>query len=133
MTNVFADVARFMESCGLKMDGSDQDQAALYRKLIEEEYEEYLRAEREEDDADAVIDLIYVLIGYGISRGWPMARLWEEVQTANMTKVDPVTGRVRRRGDGKILKPEGWKPPDIARVLKEHEVQRAAERAMLGR
>jgi predicted HAD superfamily Cof-like phosphohydrolase len=30
-----------------------------------------------------------------------------------MAKVDPVTGKVIRRADGKILKPEGWTPPQL--------------------
>lgn len=37
----------------------------------------------------------------------------------NFAKVDPVTGRVTRREDGKILKPEGWQPPELKRYLHE--------------
>ena len=43
--------------------------------------------------------------------------LWDEVLRSNMSKVDPETGRVRRRADGKILKPEGWKSPDLESIL----------------
>ena len=36
---------------------------------------------------------------------------WQEVMRTNMAKVDPVTGKVRKREDGKVLKPDGWQPP----------------------
>jgi predicted HAD superfamily Cof-like phosphohydrolase len=35
-----------------------------------------------------------------------------------MAKVDPETGKVRRReSDGKILKPEGWQPPNMTKFI----------------
>jgi predicted HAD superfamily Cof-like phosphohydrolase len=34
-----------------------------------------------------------------------------------MAKVDPATGKVIKRADGKVLKPEGWTPPDVAAAL----------------
>lgn len=37
-----------------------------------------------------------------------------EVAKSNLAKI--VDGRVIRREDGKVLKPEGWTPPDIAGV-----------------
>ena len=42
---------------------------------------------------------------------------WCEVMDTNMAKIDPNTGKVRKREDGKILKPEGWKPPNLARFF----------------
>jgi predicted HAD superfamily Cof-like phosphohydrolase len=39
------------------------------------------------------------------------------VALSNLRKIDLKTGKVNRRADGKVLKPEGWKPPDIARIL----------------
>lgn len=43
----------------------------------------------------------------------PFDAVWDEIHRSNMAKVDgPV------RDDGKILKPEGWVPPDVAGVLK---------------
>jgi predicted HAD superfamily Cof-like phosphohydrolase len=46
-----------------------------------------------------------------------MAVGWEEVIRSNMDKVDPETGMVRKRSDGKILKPEGWKPPNLSDLI----------------
>lgn len=63
--------------------------------------------------ADALADLDYVIEGtrqeFGIF-GPPIAR---EVHEANMRKVG-----APRREDGKIMKPEAWRPPDIEGALK---------------
>jgi hypothetical protein len=40
-----------------------------------------------------------------------------------MAKVDRKTKKVLRRPDGKVLKPEGWSPPNLARKI---EVQFAS-------
>jgi len=120
VNNPFLDQAMFMTACGQTVSVDNFDQSVMYLRLIDEEYGEFSEATTEADLADAVIDMIVVLIGYGLSRGWPMQALWDEVMQSNMAKIDPATGKVRRREDGKILKPEGWVPPDIGRVLREH-------------
>lgn len=73
--------------------------------------------------ADGIIDDIYVLIGAGHELGLPMQALWDEVQRCNEAKAieqPDGTFKVVYRADGKILKPEGWTPPDIAGVLRAH-------------
>lgn len=47
----------------------------------------------------------------------PTFEIWKEIHRSNMAKVDPATGAVVRREDGKILKPEGWTRPDVAGVM----------------
>lgn len=96
------------------------ERVALRRDLEEEEHKELLKALDEQDIfgvADALADKIYVAIGTALEFGIPLERVWAEVQRANMAKVDPETGTVRRREDGKVLKPKGWTPPDIKRAL----------------
>jgi hypothetical protein len=117
MINVFQAQRAFMKACGQTVDVPNDTQRSLYRDLIDEEFREFANSQSEEEKADAVIDIMVVLIGYGLSRGWPMEMLWEEVMRSNMAKIDPKTRKVRRREDGKILKPEGWTPPDISSVL----------------
>ncbi|QIG74801.1 putative NTP pyrophosphohydrolase protein [Rhizobium phage RHph_I42] len=39
--------------------------------------------------------------------------MWDAIHGANMAKADPVTGKCRKREDGKVLKPEGWQPANI--------------------
>ena len=62
--------------------------------------------------ADGIVDTIYVLCQLGRVLGVPLDAVWDEVQAANMRKVG-ADGKVLRREDGKILKPEGWKPPAV--------------------
>ena len=40
---------------------------------------------------------------------------FNEVHRSNMAKL--VDGKVIRRDDGKVLKPEGWQPPQLAQFL----------------
>lgn len=59
---------------------------------------------------------MWQLVDLSASMALPLASIWAEVQRSNMAKV--VDGKVVRDPDtGKILKPEGWTPPDIAGVL----------------
>lgn len=122
--SVFHDQAFFMRACGQTTSKPNPEQAKMYRGLISEEFGELCEAEVAEDtveEFDAVLDLLVVLIGYGLSRGWPMVEGWEEVMRSNMAKIDPKTGMVNKRADGKILKPEGWTPPDLAEVLEQYQ------------
>lgn len=67
--------------------------------------------------AKEIVDVIYVAVGTALSCGININAVWEAVHASNMAKVDPTIGTVRRRDDGKILKPEGWQTPDIKKVL----------------
>ena len=42
---------------------------------------------------------------------------WKEVMDTNFAKIDKETGKVRKREDGKVLKPEGWKEPKLEEFL----------------
>jgi predicted HAD superfamily Cof-like phosphohydrolase len=61
--------------------------------------------------------MMWVIIGYMKSRGWDCEGAWDEGAKSNLSKIDPITGKVIRREDGKILKPEGWQPPDFAKFV----------------
>ena len=116
----FEEQSFFMQACGQTTHKGNPAQADMYRNLIDEEFSEMLQAEadgNEVEEFDAVLDQIVVLIGYGLSRGWPMNEGWAEVMRSNMAKIDPYSGTVRRREDGKILKPDGWTPPDLASLI----------------
>lgn len=66
---------------------------------------------------DALVDLSYFIAGMGLEMGLPMDRMWDEVQRANMDKFPG--GVALRRPDGKVVKPEGWKPPDHAGIIRQ--------------
>lgn len=65
-----------------------------------------------EDFIDGLADLMYVTIGAAITAGVDLEPHFDEVHRANMTKEGGGT-----RGDGKILKPEGWLPPDHDKIM----------------
>lgn len=98
----------------------DAETRALRIRILKEEWEEYLKAEEENDlveIADALADMIYIAYGTGVAYGLPMDAIFDEVHRSNMAKLGP-DGKPIRRDDGKILKPEGWTPPDVAGVIK---------------
>ena len=113
------DVLLFLNACDQKPSESNAD---LYKELIKEEYSEFWDAEAvcdEVEQLDACMDMIWVILGFCHMKGYDISGAWDEVVKTNMAKVDPVTGKVRRREDGKILKPEGWSPPDMSKFIKK--------------
>lgn len=87
---------------------------------IDEEVRELRDSTTIADQADAYIDIIYFAVGGLVEMGVNPENLWSIVHNANMAKVWP-DGSVRRREDGKIIKPDGWIAPD---TLIEAEIQR---------
>jgi predicted HAD superfamily Cof-like phosphohydrolase len=90
-------------------------------KLLEEELDEYRAAVEDQDlvgVADALTDLLYVLLGTFVSHGLQghAEQLFQEVHRSNMSKFH-VDGQTIHREDGKVLKPTSFFPPDIAGVL----------------
>ena len=122
MSKVFTDVDVFLRAVGQSSPPTPQPtvspQAELYKELIREEVGEFWLAVEARDDVeeiDACFDMMWVIVGYMKSRGWDCENIWDEGAKSNLSKIDPTTGFVRRREDGKILKPEGWMPPDFAK------------------
>lgn len=112
------DVLVFQQACDQK---PSIENTSLYHNLIVEEYSEFIAARNTKDEAeqlDACMDMIWVILGFCHMKGYDVQGAWDEVLKTNMAKVDPVTGKVRRRADGKILKPEGWMPPDMSKFIK---------------
>jgi len=124
MTNPFRDQDKFMTACEQTISGMNDDQFRLYAKLITEEYDELQVAIANKDAVetlDALVDILVVTIGAINSMGADAEGAWREVMASNLAKIDRQLGKVRRREDGKILKPVGWEPPKLAKFLKrEH-------------
>ena len=113
ITNPFLDQAKFMHLCGQSVGTENVDQYALYLNLIKEEVQELEDSRTRTDDLDALIDILVVTIGAIHSAGFNGESAWQEVMRSNFDKIDPVTGKIRKRGDGKILKPDNWTPPNL--------------------
>lgn len=106
---------------------SDEENKKLHDlrvELIREETRELQEALELNDlveVADAVADLLYVVIGAGLCYGIPMEEVFAEVHRSNMTKLDE-NGNVLRRDDGKILKSALFEEPQpgIRAILERH-------------
>lgn len=66
--------------------------------------------------ADALGDLDYVVNGAALEFGIDLPKVTAEVHRSNMTKLGP-EGKPIYRADGKILKGEGYEPPNLEKVL----------------
>ena len=116
--NPFKDHQMFMLASGQTTGIENVDQYKLYHSLIKEEVQELEDSTTREDDVDALIDILVVTIGALHSIGVDTEGAWKEVHGSNMAKIDAGTGVVLRREDGKILKPEGWQPPNLKQYLR---------------
>jgi len=111
------DVKAFLVACDVE---SNETNASLYVNLIAEEYNEFIQALNANDNVeqlDACMDMIWVILGYCHTKKFDIRGAWNEVLRSNMSKIDPKTGKVTLREDGKILKPEGWEPPDLSKYV----------------
>lgn len=120
--NFYTDVKEFHQvfgqRVGEKPELPSKEERELRKKLLAEEYTEYVVAEYKNDlieIADALADIIYIACGTAVSYGIPLDRLFAEVHRSNMAKL--VDGKVIRRSDGKVQKPDGWTPPDVKNIL----------------
>jgi predicted HAD superfamily Cof-like phosphohydrolase len=120
--NVFRDQEKFMKACDQTTSVWNQAQFDMYVKLIDEEVAELKEAIAAGDQVeilDALEDIMVVTTGAIHSAGMDGEGAWKEVMKTNFAKVDRETGKVRKREDGKVLKPVGWTAPDLEPFLKK--------------
>jgi predicted HAD superfamily Cof-like phosphohydrolase len=72
-----------------------------------------------EEQMDAMVDCAYYALDSAAKHGMNLDPVFNEVHKANMRKRNPLTGKFERREDGKVIKPEGWQPADIRKVVAE--------------
>ena len=97
----------------------NESQYTMYKNLIAEEFRELQEAHDMEAELDALIDILVVTIGAIHSAGFDAEGAWKEVMSTNFAKIDRDTGKVRKREDGKVLKPVGWVAPNMVPFLKK--------------
>jgi predicted HAD superfamily Cof-like phosphohydrolase len=117
MTNPFEDIERFGSACDQEPSEANYK---MYLDLIREETDELEEALIDNDKVeqlDALVDILVVTMGAIRAAGWDGEGAWKEVMDTNFAKIDPETGKVRKREDGKVLKPEGWKAPELEQFL----------------
>ena len=116
--SVFLDQAVFMRACDQTVDTNNPQQFHLYCDLIHEEVDELMLATDDVARLDALIDILVVTVGAIHSMGANGDGAWNEVMRTNFAKIDAATGKVIKREDGKVLKPQGWQPPDLAKFIR---------------
>jgi len=113
MTNPFEDIERFGSACDQEPSEANYK---MYLDLIREETDELEEAIQDNDKVeqlDALIDILVVTMGAVRAAGWDGEAAWKEVMDTNFAKIDPTTGKVIKRADGKVLKGPDWVPPNL--------------------
>ena len=76
----------------------------LYAQLIIEEYKEWLTSEDIMEEMKELTDLVYVIYGYALAKGFNLEEAVRRVHKNNLGRCIQPDGSVQRRPDGKILK-----------------------------
>jgi len=118
MSNPFRDQEKFMRACDQTVGEFNEAQYQMYCNLISEEFNELVASKTKVDDLDALIDILVVTVGAIHSLGADAEGAWKEVMRTNFAKIDHETGKVRKREDGKVLKPQGWSSPELEQFIK---------------
>lgn len=85
----------------------------LYEELCE--FNLALAQKNREKALDALVDLVYFAVGTATSLGWDFDEAFKRVHEANMKKVRAYT----ERSSVDVIKPTGWKAPDLSDLVKE--------------
>ncbi len=108
-----ADVHQFTVACKENLPDRptriSDERIAFIRRMVNDELDELEQSQTITEQADALVDAIYYICDFAATHGINLDPLFEIVHGANMQKI--VDGKVIRREDGKILKPEGWQEP----------------------
>ena len=98
-----------------------EDRYRLRFNLMAEENVEYLEACAAGDEveiADALGDMLYILLGTALEHGMQdyLKRIFTEIHSSNMSKMGK-DGKPIRREDGKILKGPNYFRPNIKQII----------------
>lgn len=119
-------VAGFHEAFGIPIadkpelpGGFTNKRRNLRRRLLAEEYAEYVSAELGSDlveIADALADMAVIICGTALEYGIPLNEVLAEVHQSNMSKLGD-DGKPIYREDGKVVKGPNYFKPDIKGIL----------------
>ena len=124
--SIFHDQHNFMVACDSPRGTREAELLAI--NLINEEYGEFSREglffaenfeNRSINSIKEALDLIYVAAQYLNATIGPdkAEECWDALQSNNMSKC--IGGKVIKRTDGKILKPEGYVKLDLRPIILE--------------
>ncbi len=112
----------------------NSDSMKLYKKLIDEEYGEFVDAftqneplnfeskDLEVEELDGLVDMVWVIMGYARARGWSTQTIenaFDNVNMSNYSKFVLENGQHKciKREDGKILKPSSFIKADLLPII----------------
>lgn len=111
-------------SVGMAPRNLSKERAQLRYDLLSEENKEYLQGVNNDDTveiADALGDMLYVLLGTMLEHGMQdyIESVFGEIHRSNMSKLDHDGERyiVFRREDGKVLKGPNYVRPNINKII----------------
>jgi predicted HAD superfamily Cof-like phosphohydrolase len=106
-----------------KVDIPDNNELVNFRtSFLVEELSEYTQAITKKDAAgalDALVDIVYIALGTAWLFNLPFEKAWQEVQKANMNKIRTKSKSKKRGTSFDVVKPKGWRPPDIEQIIDE--------------
>lgn len=120
--NFQADIKDFLSKFGQDYWGQPRFLPDEFRNLreerLQEEVDEYLKAETLEDKFDALIDVAIIAIGNARLHGFDFNAGWALVHSANMKKERAIKAEDSKYGSTfDIVKPAGWKPPQLKKAM----------------
>jgi len=77
------------------------------------------------EQGDAFVDIWYYSLNCSAQKGVNLSSIFNVVHNANMAKRDAQSGKFIKRADGKIIKPKGWRPPNVSAEVKRQQDQGA--------
>lgn len=120
-----------MTACGQTISKVNFKQIELYQELIREEVvkelfpaiqkwqESPLDKELIREVLDGIGDVLVVVEGLALSFGLPADVIKTAIDQSNLTKIPVAGSKVEKREDGKILKPDSFKLPDLDYLIDE--------------
>lgn len=95
-------------------------------KLVREEFDEWLVEVlnpngNSEAELKELSDLVYVVYGYALAKGWDLDEAVTRVHENNMARMKQDDGTIKRREDGKIIKNPNTPKVDLKDLVKEPE------------
>lgn len=134
----YDDVKKMYEKFGFVADGIvpphlvGSEVATFRLEALQEELDELAEGYAENNlpkIADSLVDLVVFALGTAALHHLPWEDLFDEVMRANTSKVAQVTDIKKRNGAGSIdlIKPAGWKSPDIESILDAASKERRVE------
>ena len=128
MDNAYESVLKFHQVFGHPVSEKprmiDSERVQKRALWFREEIDEFICSTSLEDQADAIIDLIYFAFGALVEMGVKPQQLFDIVHNANMKKLWP-DGLPHYNSDGKVIKPNDWKDP-------ENEIKFALDQQLKG-